>query len=486
MHTPPATMEANQSIQSILIHNGLSAEKQEAAREFYQQFLRNMGSASECGLDFQFVFQMTVMPSAKPSGEEMPSAIIDASATDLIGPDTQTLDERLEQARQEGVTQGLQELEEKYAKELAAVEARHKREMADKDKRYVDALGPLLGVRDRVLAECEKKCHDAERKGYAAGYAFSDQKWNPVYQAVCEDLEAVRKEGANWEASYIRLLNERDEAILAEVDLRRELDAMAEGSEKLEAQVEGLRKQLDSEEDAATDIYRAMRADLERLSAENEKLQKKHDALLELVGPTQKLMTSNPELFGGEVKGTSSPRPPAIVRFKEEDEERVEKFLKGLVRPVFRDGSVVESAATKVTALPGLEDAEPSTEGLCCAWPIEEDQPRVCGAAGCIDCPAASAAVDAKPKPNYNHQFWPSPITKRFAKHLAKHSGGHDPKAIKTHQDALDFIAKRAKVSVETLLTYPIKHYQTSFEPWTVAKGPNNFHMGTAPATWWS
>ena len=59
-----------------------------------------------------------------------------------------------------------------------------------------------------------------------------------------------------------------------------------------------------------------------------------------------------------------------------------------------------------------------------------------------------------------------------------------EPKAIKTHQDALEFIAKRANISVETLLTYPIKHYQTSFEPWTLAKGPNNFHMGTAPARW--
>ena len=113
-------MDANQSIKSSLIHNGLSAEKQEAAREFYQQFLRMMGSASECGLDFQFVFQMTVVPSA------MPSVILDASATDLIGPVTQTLDE----AWQEGATQGLQdtehklqELEEKHAKELEAAAA---------------------------------------------------------------------------------------------------------------------------------------------------------------------------------------------------------------------------------------------------------------------------------------------------------------------------------------------------------------------------
>ena len=457
-------MDANQSIKSSLIHNGLSAEKEEAAREFYQQFLRMMGSASEYGLDFQFVFQMTVMRS----GEEMPSAIIDASATDLVGPVTQTLEE----AWQEGAAQGardtehkLQELEEKHAKALAAAAALHKREMAERDKRYVEALDPLLGVRDKMRAECDKKCHDAERKGYAAGYAFADQKWNPVYQAVCEDLDAVRKQLDTEVAGATRVFNA----------MESDLEGLRAENKTLEAQV------------AESNHWRGVANQaLANANWDKEQLVKSVEALRELVGPTQRLMTSNPELFGGEVKGTSSPRPPAIVRLqpvKEEDEERVEKFLKGLVRPVFRDGAVVESASSP---LPGLVDAEPSTEGLCCAWPIEEDQPTVCGAAGCMDCPAVSAAeADAKPKPNYNHPNWPSPITKRFAKHIAKHSGGHDPKTIKTHQDALEFIAKRANVRVETLLNYPIKHYQTQFEPWTLEKGPSKFYMGTAPTTWW-
>jgi predicted nucleic acid-binding Zn-ribbon protein len=509
-------MDANQSIKSSLIHNGLSAEKEEAVRKFYQNFLRIMGSASEYGLDFQFVFQVKVTPSP----EEMPSAILDASAS--------AAGERAED-----------------------MEARHKHEMEV--------------LRDTMRAECDKKCGEHDRRAYALGYAYADQKWNPVYKAVCEELELVRKEGANHQDAYIRVCKERDNAILAQVDLRQELDEMVEDSEKLEAHieelrmelasakgnlegtevaaravttsatqvVEGLRKELtttkadliraqnaaknlQTEVDSATVLFQAMRSDLERLNAENKDLQKKNEALLELVGPTQRLMTSNPEFFGGEAKGTSSPRPsviatqwrpvseeeteraekflkgleakgtssprpPAIVRLqpvKEEDEERVEKFLKGLVRPVFRDGAVVESASSP---LPGLVEAEPSTEGLCCAWPIEEDQPTVCGAAGCIDCPA----VEVKPKPNYNHPNWPSPITKRFAKHIAKHSGGHDPKTIKTHQDALEFIAKRANVRVETLLNYPIKHYQTQFEPWTLEKGPSKFYMGTAPTTWW-
>lgn len=135
--------------------------------------------------------------------------------------------------------------------------------------------------------------------------------------------------------------------------------------------------------------------------------------------------------------------------------------------------------------------------------PIIPDQPTVCGTAGCIDCPATSAAAEpvaeeqpeplaepkptpvccincGKPKPNYNHPNWPSPITKRFAKHLAKHSGKTDPKTIKTHQDALEFIAKRANVSVETLLKWTINHY------WTVVQGSSHhFHMSTGSATWW-
>jgi len=97
----------------------------------------------------------------------------------------------------------------------------------------------------------------------------------------------------------------------------------------------------------------------------------------------------------------------------------------------------------------------------------------------------AEPAAEAKPKPNYNHPNWPSPITKRFAKHLAKHSGRTDPKTIKTHEDALEYIAKRGNISVETLLQWTMKHYQSFSQPWTLVEGPSKFDMGTAPATWW-
>ena len=447
----------------------------------------------------------------------------------------------------------LANIERARKEDMEAVEARHKREM---EKVKVEVTRAVREGFAEAGEAAEKITHDAHRRGYAMGYAFADQKWNPVYKAVCEELELVRKEGANHEAGYIRLLKERDELILAQVDLRQELDESAEANEKLEAQAEELRKQIDDEVAAATKIFTAMRADLERLRAQNNALKEKTEGLLELVGPTQKLMASNPELFGGEARGgapapgealpsgTSSPRPPAIIRLpqvKEEDTERVEKFLKGLVRPFFRDCAVVE----KPSPLPGIEEAE----GLCMALTGEQVEAQAAEATVADVVPVEAApqplaprpltdltgqelrdeyhilvgkptgqrhshpfgtkeklineiirmtsipdsepVAGAKPKPNYNHPNWPSPITKRFAKHLAKHSGlrspwySHDPKSIKTHQDALEYIAKRVNISVENLLGWTMKQYQTTYDPWTLVKGPNAFQMGTAPATWW-
>ena len=510
----------------------------------------------------------------------------------------------LEAKAEDAMKQKVKELEEKHAKVVAkiqqartedmkAMEERHWKQQRQENAKYTECLAPLIGVRDKMQAECEKKVEDARRRGYAMGYASADQKWNPVYMAVCEELELVRKEGENHQAGYIRLFGERDELVLKEAELMQELDKSAEANEMLEAQVEELRmelasakgnlegtevaydeafisakqvveglrkeltmtkadliraqdsaKNLEGEVDAATKLFQVMRADHEALRAENKALQqkaeedkqmvqrhlkevdkghaemmawekerqqeeykdlqKKHAALLQLVNPTIKLMKSNPELFGGEAlpSGTSSPKPPAIVRLspvKEENNEKALNFLRSVVTPS-RACLLVESPTS---ALPGIVEVEPSTEGLCIALPgpplpaspppsplVVPDEPvavaeaapettRVC----CVGC--------GKPKPNYNHPNWPSPITKRFAKHLAKYSGlrspwvSQDPKTIRTHEDALEYIAKRVNISVENLLQWTMKHYQSFYVPWTLLEGPNKFHMGPAPATWW-
>lgn len=538
--------------------------------------------------------------------------------------------EEKKQAWEEGAKQGSQatealmklkhdEVVAKCMEDMEALKGLHAREMTAAQARYADALAPLLGIRDKMREECEKKCEDARRRGYAMGYAFADQKWNPVYKAVCEELELVRKEGANHQDAYMRLFGERDELVLKEADLMHELDESAEANEKLEAQmealrmelasakgnlegtevaareattsamqvVEGLRKELtttkadliraqdsaaatataavglneelvaarkelsgwyercvaaqnaaknlEGEVDAATKLFQAMRSDLERLNAENKalrqkaeedkqmvqrhlkevdkghaemmaweterlreenkELQKKHAGLLELVNPTIKLMKSNPELFGGEAlpSGATSPRPPPIIRLapmkeevKEEVKEETLNFLRSILVPPSRPCLLVESPST---ALPGLEEAEPSssqTEGLCMALTGEQVQ-QMQQAEAMPETTRVSCVGCGKPKPDYNHPNWPSPITKRFAKHLAKHSGrpGQDPKTIRTHEDALEYIAKRGNISVETLLQWTMKHYQSFSQPWTLVEGPNKFNMGTAPATWW-
>jgi len=71
--------------------------------------------------------------------------------------------------------------------------------------------------------------------------------------------------------------------------------------------------------------------------------------------------------------------------------------------------------------------------------------------------PAPVAAPVAKAKPNYNHANWPSPRPKLFAKACAP------DRAFKKHQDALEFLAEKAGITVNDLLkmdpdTYIQKH----------------------------
>jgi hypothetical protein len=354
-----------------------------------------------------------------------------------------------------------------------------------------------------------------------------------VTTSATQVVEGLRKELTSTKTDLIRA-QDSAKVLEGEVDAATQLfQAMRSDLERLNAENKGLQKQIEEDKQMVQRHLKEvdkghaemMAWEKERLQEENKDLQKKHAGLLQLVNPAIKLMKSNPELFGGEARGTSSPMPPPIIRLapmKDEVKEETLNFLRSLLVAPSRPCLLVESPPT---ALPGLEEAEPSssqTEGLCMALteeqykemfgadlppplpPIVPDQPKVCGTAGCIDCPplepVAEAAPDTtrvccvgcgKPKPNYNHPNWPSPITKRFAKHLAKHSGlrspwhSQDPKNIKTHEDALEYIAKRGNISVETLLQWTMKHYQSFSVPWTLVEGPSKFNMGTAPATWW-
>jgi hypothetical protein len=79
--------------------------------------------------------------------------------------------------------------------------------------------------------------------------------------------------------------------------------------------------------------------------------------------------------------------------------------------------------------------------------------------------PEPAPAPAPKPRPDYNNKYWPSPRPKLFAKSCAPQL------KFRTHQDALEFLAERAKISVEDLLKM----------------SPNTYiqeHMGHAPEYW--
>ena len=439
---------------------------------------------------------------------------------------------QLEEAWEAGATEGVQDMEEVMKEKLEEMEAKHKKQMAAITEASAEASCAVGEAADKIR-------HDAKRRGYADGYAFADQKATKIIQALRADLErlsaenkALRQqivedkqmvqrhlkeiakghaEATAWEKEEIERLRKDVRAHEARVGwhadmAKRDMEEKVAEIKGLEAQVADHSRWRDEANHAAS--VAQLEAKTLRTKLAEVDLQEKIEGAVEeelvsnvMRSLTQKLMASNPELFGGEARGTSSPKPPAIVRLKEEvsqeGKERAMKFLKGLV-PLCC--SVVEESSP--TPLPGIVEAEPSTEGLCRVWTAAEapplplspppspilvpaDEPMSCDVSGCCKC---TPPVEAKPKPNYNHEFWPSPTTKRFAKHLAQHSGwqSHDPKSIKTHQDALEYIAKRANISVETLLTYPMKYYQTGFAPWTLVQGGNqHFHTGMAPATWW-
>ena len=82
-------------------------------------------------------------------------------------------------------------------------------------------------------------------------------------------------------------------------------------------------------------------------------------------------------------------------------------------------------------------------------------------------------------RPDYNHKNWPSPRTKRIAKQIAStlisSSGswydGPCPKSIKTHEDALNYLAKHAKISVEDLLKISEDEYKSTYATYSIVYG---------------
>ena len=417
----------------------------------------------------------------------------------------------------------LANIERAREEDMQAVEARWKREM--------EGLSHQLRAAE---AGCEKKCHDANRRGYAMGYAFADEKATKAFEAMRADLQRlsaenkgllqqieedkqmvqrhlkeIAKEHAQmtaWEKKEIERLtaeNKELERRVAEeshwckhanlaartaemhaqmlrtdvAELKKENEGLTEENKKLEMKIE----RLEWENNQIEEVRQMLRTDVAELKKENEDLRK-------LVFPSLNLQAAS---SGVKLEPEVAPRITQVVQASPE----LVAALKA--EKTWNDGVDIYYALTKKDykdmikakgALPSVEVVEPDArlELLQCPLP---DQLMECGS---YECPPVQTEPEPVPevkakRPNYNHPNWPSPTTKRFAKHLAKHSGrrGQDPKTIKTHEDALEYIAKRGNISVETLLQWTMKHYQSFSEPWTLVEGPNKFNMGTAPATWW-
>lgn len=101
------------------------------------------------------------------------------------------------------------------AKQLEALEKKHRADIIADNKRYADMVTPLLNAKERNFDE---------------GYAAADKKWNPMYKAVSkelelvrEELELVRKERDVNQDAYVRAFKERDELIVENMDLKKQV-----------------------------------------------------------------------------------------------------------------------------------------------------------------------------------------------------------------------------------------------------------------------
>ena len=303
-------------------------------------------------------------------------------------------------------------------------------------------------------------------------------KLKAEHAEVLANIERAREE--DMEAVEARHKREMDAATKALQATRVELEQLSAENKKLERQVaEHSRISIQAlrlDQETAEMHAQMLRTEIAELKKENEGLRK-------LVFPTLNLQatSSSVKLEPELAPKLATPLAPKLATslaqvMRDSQELKAEK--------TWNDGVDICHALTKKDyedmiktqwALPSVEVVEPDArlDLMECPSPILPDQLMECV---CYECPPVQTEPEPVPevkakRPNYNHPNWPSPTTKRFAKHVAKYAH-KDPKAIKTHEDALEFIAKRAKISVETLLNMSLKTYQSAHEPWSLVQDP--------------
>jgi hypothetical protein len=352
----------------------------------------------------------------------------------------------------------LANIERARKEDMEAVEARHQREITELHKNLQDEMDAVDALR---------KGPQAMRADLERLTAENKELWQQIEedkQMVQRHLKEIAKEHAQmtaWE--------------------KKEIERLTEENKKLEhrvAEESHLCKRANLATRTAEMHAQMLRTDVAELEKENEGLRK-------LVFPSLNLQAAS---SGVKLEPELAPKlatqlAPRITQVVQASPELVAALK---AEKTWEAGTDICYALTKKDyedmikakgALPSVEVVEPDArlellqKMVDCPLP---DQLMECGS---YECPPVQTEPEPVPevkakRPNYNHPNWPSPTTKRFAKHVAKHSGQTDPKAIKTHEEALEFIAKRAKVSVETLLNMSLKAYQSAHEPWSLVQDP--------------
>ena len=448
-------MDTNHSIYSSLTHNGLSCEAERDVRMHYTEIITYLtGLSKHPGLQVSFDFRMWVSPTPFSVGD-------DISEISVVHENEQEMEHAEAHAEEhaEEHAEVLANIERARQEDMEAVEARHKREMA------------------KVRAELEAQAEELR-----------------------EELAAARKELSGW---CERCMAAQDAAETLRKELQTEVDGatrvfnvMESDIERLREENKGFKRRVAEESHWCKDANMALRTaemHAQMLRTELAMLQKETEAAEARHKHEMAAVTSS----SVKVEPSPAPKFPQVVRAS----PQLVAALKA--EKTWNDGKDVCYALTKKDyedmikaqqTLPSVEDdaqlellkkmvdvplpPSPPSSPLLSEEGELRDQLAACEAPGCYD----GAPAETKPKPNYNHHFWPSPKTKRFARHVAKHSG-KDPKTIKTHEDALEFLAEKAKLSVDDLLKMSIKSYQSAHEPWSLPSlpwefpSPEEFHI---------
>ena len=496
-------------------------EAVEARHQREMERLRDQLHAAEAGCEKK-------CHDANRRGYAMGYAFADEKATKAFEAMRADL-ERLS-AENKGLRQQIEEDKQMVQRHLKEIAKEHA-QMTAWEKKEIERLTEENRKLERRVAEESHWCKHANMAARTAemhaqmlrtDVAELEKENEGLKKQLVAKEDMVTRQAETTETLHKHLRDEMDAVDALTKGLqatREELERLTEENKKLEMKIE----RLEWENNQIEEVMQMLRTDVAELKRENE-------GLCKLVIPTLNL-PKGVKMESVKLEPELAPKFPQVVQASpqlvaalkaEKTWEAGTDVCYVLTRKDYEDMMKAQGALPSVEVVekdvdldllqkmvaaqplplspppsPLLASSSPSSPLLASDYPA--DYPAACGDGGwlCCECapeePLAEPVEEpvakplakpvAKPKrPNYNHYFWPSPRTKRFAKHIAAHTGGR-PFTIKTHQDALEFIARRANLSVETILGMSMKQYQTAHEPWSLPgmpwdlQNPQAFYM---------